>query len=75
MSVLTDAELQAALRVSRTTLWRLRRSSGLPFFKVGSQFRYRSEDIERWLQETRYGDLQFHLTFDAGTRTTKGKKK
>lgn len=61
MSVLTDTELQAALRVSRVTLWRLRKKYALPFFKVGGQYRYRTEDIERWLEETRYREVQLLL--------------
>jgi excisionase family DNA binding protein len=55
--ILTDGELQEALRVSRVTLWRLRKAGGLPFFKVGGQYRYRSEEIDRWLGETRFKDF------------------
>lgn len=61
MTILTDQELQTVLKVSRQTLWRLRKTSALPYFKVGGQYRYRSEDIDRWLAETRYRDLQLPL--------------
>jgi excisionase family DNA binding protein len=56
MAILTDKELQTVLKVSRQTLWRLRKASELPYFKVGGQYRYRSEDIDRWLAETRQRD-------------------
>ena len=61
MPVLTDQELQDTLKVSRQTLWRLRKGADLPFFKVGGQYRYRSEDIDRWLSATRYKDKQLQL--------------
>jgi excisionase family DNA binding protein len=53
MAILTDKELQGVLKVSRQTLWRLRKAETLPYFKVGGQYRYRSEEIDRWLAETR----------------------
>jgi excisionase family DNA binding protein len=69
--ILTDGELQEALRVSRVTLWRLRKAGALPFFKVGGQYRYRSEDIDRWLGETRFKDLvQLALPLGNATPTT-----
>jgi excisionase family DNA binding protein len=61
MAILTDQELQRALKVSRQTLWRLRKTSALPYFKVGGQYRYRSEEIDHWLSETRYRDMQLPL--------------
>lgn len=65
MAILTDQELQAVLRVSRQTLWRLRKASTLPYFKVGGQYRYRSEEIDQWLAETRYRGLQIALRLSA----------
>jgi excisionase family DNA binding protein len=59
MAILTDKELQAVLKVSRQTLWRLRKASALPYFKVGGQYRYRSEEIDRWLAETGHRDRQY----------------
>jgi excisionase family DNA binding protein len=50
MRLLTDSEAQALLRVSRTTLWRLRKSEALPFLRVGGEIRYRGEDLEQWLE-------------------------
>lgn len=36
--LLTDAELQELLGVSRATLWRLRKADGIPYSKVGRQY-------------------------------------
>jgi hypothetical protein len=73
--ILTDAELQAALRVSRQTLWRLRNSPApLPFFKVGSQYRYRTEDVERWLVESRYRDPQLVLPLAEAVTPTRRRR-
>lgn len=75
MAVLTDQELQSTLRVSRQTLWRLRKRSALPYFKVGGQYRYRSEDIDRWLAESRYRDLQLPLILPAGEKPGQRRKR
>jgi len=39
--------------VSRTTLWRLRKSAALPFYHVGGKVRYATEDLRHWLREQR----------------------
>lgn len=48
--LLTELEAQAVLRVSRTTLWRLRRTGGLPHFRIGGEIRYRRSDLDSWLE-------------------------
>ena len=64
--LLTELELEAFLDVSRTTVWRLRREAGLPFGRVGRQYRYRKSDVLRWLQDARHRDSQFRLKFPVG---------
>lgn len=68
MDVLTEKELQSFLKVSRTTMWRLRRDLGLPYVRVGGQYRYRVEDVDQWLSETRFRTLQLRLPLAAGAR-------
>lgn len=41
------------LEVSRTTLWRIRRSGALPFYKIGRKVRYATEDLRDWLKGQR----------------------
>jgi excisionase family DNA binding protein len=52
---LTEADAEQVLEVSRTTLWRLRRSGELPFYKVGGQIRYATNDVNDWLASQRGG--------------------
>jgi excisionase family DNA binding protein len=47
--LLTDSEVRELLRVSRTTLWRLRRTSRIPYSKIGGRYRYQREDVLQWL--------------------------
>ncbi|MFQ5897859.1 MAG: helix-turn-helix domain-containing protein [Candidatus Methylomirabilia bacterium] len=51
--LLTDAELQELLEVSRATLWRLRKADGIPYSKVGRQYRYLKTEILEWLRRSR----------------------
>lgn len=56
--LLTDADLQTLLGVSRTTLWRLRKRAGLPFGKVGRGYRYRKSEVLQWIKDNRDRDAQ-----------------
>jgi excisionase family DNA binding protein len=51
--LLREDEAEDFLEVSRTTLWRLRRSGALPFYKIGGQVRYAPEDLREWLNGQR----------------------
>ncbi|TMU78771.1 helix-turn-helix domain-containing protein [Pseudomonas fluorescens] len=50
--LMTSNEVAAALALSNKTLaaWRSSGRSPLPFFKLGSRVRYRSEDVIAWLE-------------------------
>jgi type I restriction enzyme M protein len=41
-------EVAALLRVSEKTAYSLAREGGLPFFKVGGQWRVRASDLDKW---------------------------
>jgi excisionase family DNA binding protein len=56
--LLTDSELQRFLKASRTTIWRLRKRSGLPHSKVGGRYRYRRSEILLWLKQAQNGDVR-----------------
>ncbi len=46
--VLTVNELAAYLRVHRSTIYRLLKKGQLPGFKIGSDWRFNVEVIDRW---------------------------
>jgi excisionase family DNA binding protein len=49
--MLTVEEVADYLRVSRSTICRLLKRKELPGFKVGSDWRFNVETIDRWLAE------------------------
>ncbi len=49
--LLTEAEVEDILGVSRTTLWRLRTRGDIPFVRVGSNVRYEPAALEAWLAQ------------------------
>jgi excisionase family DNA binding protein len=49
--VLTVRELAGYLRVHQATVYRLLREQKLPAFRVGSDWRFNREEIERWMIE------------------------
>jgi excisionase family DNA binding protein len=46
--VLTVTELCTYLKVDRSTVYRLIKAGKLPAFKVGSDWRFNVEEIDRW---------------------------
>jgi excisionase family DNA binding protein len=63
--LMTDQQLQEFLGISRTTLWRLRKSAGLPFGKVGRCYRYRKSEVLRWISEAPEESEQLSLHFNS----------
>ena len=49
--VLTEKELAKYLKVHPSTIYRLLRTEQLPAFRIGSDWRFNAEEIERWLLE------------------------
>ena len=49
--VLTLRELAEYLRVHPSTIYRLLKTRQLPAFKIGADWRFNVEEIERWRQE------------------------
>lgn len=49
--LMTVAEVAAAMRVSNMTVYRLIKSGELPAVRVGKNYRLRSSDLERFLEE------------------------
>ena len=49
--ILTIGEVAKYLRVHRSTIYRLVHRGEIPAFKVGSDWRFYSESIEKWLED------------------------
>jgi excisionase family DNA binding protein len=51
VKVLTLEEVAEFLRVHPTTIYRLLRKAKFPAFKVGSDWRFNEEAVEKWIKE------------------------
>ena len=51
--VMTIAELAAYLRCNKYTIYRLIKREKLPAFRIGSDWRFKRELIEKWMEEQR----------------------
>jgi excisionase family DNA binding protein len=51
VNVLTLPEVASYLRVHPSTIYRLLKKKRLPAFKVGTDWRFNVESIDRWLAE------------------------
>ena len=49
-NLMTLAEVAEYLRLSKDTVYRMASGGRLPASKVGSQWRFRRDDVERWLE-------------------------
>jgi len=53
--MLTAQELAAYLRVNRSTVYRLLKKGELPGFRIGSEWRFRIDEVNRWFKERNQG--------------------
>ena len=51
---LKEAELAKILKVSKSTLYKLREDGSLPFQMIGTCIRYAKPDLEKWLESNRF---------------------
>jgi len=49
--ILTLKEVAAYLKLAEKTAYKLAAEGKLPGFKVGRSWRFRREDIQRWIEE------------------------
>lgn len=49
--MLTARDMEALLQVDRSTIYRMAEAAQLPAIKVGKQWRFPSDQVERWLRE------------------------
>ena len=54
--ILTLKEVAQYLKLAEKTAYRLAAEGKLPGFKVGGSWRFKSEDIDRWIEEKKQKD-------------------
>jgi excisionase family DNA binding protein len=54
--ILTAKELAAWLKVEKSMVYRLVQQRKIPFFKIGSDYRFNARQIEDWMSETKSDD-------------------
>jgi excisionase family DNA binding protein len=50
-AIMTLEEVAEFLKVHPSTVYRLLRKHGIPAFKMGSDWRFNQDSIERWISE------------------------
>jgi excisionase family DNA binding protein len=58
LSLMTVPEVGEHLRISTGTVYRMLKRRSLPAFRLGGEWRFRIEDLERWLDENSSFGLQ-----------------
>ena len=48
--IMTADELAAYLKVSRATVYSLFKRRNLPGFRIGTEYRFRRQDIDEWIE-------------------------
>ena len=51
--IMTLEETAKYLRIGKSTLYKMAREGKIPAVKIANQWRFRKEDIDKWLQEIR----------------------
>jgi excisionase family DNA binding protein len=59
--VMTLEEVATYLRVHPSTIYRLLKKKQLPAFKVGSDWRFNLESIDRWRAQAEGGRAEFDM--------------
>jgi len=54
-AMLTVTEVAEYLKISRSMIYRLLKRGELPGFKIGGDWRFNAEEIDRWLEERKIG--------------------
>jgi excisionase family DNA binding protein len=56
VNVMTLDEVAQFLHVHASTIYRMVKDRRIPAFKVGSDWRFNQESIEKWIQKLETGD-------------------
>lgn len=53
LEYLTRSQLAKLLRLSERTIDRLKQSEGLPYHKLGGQYRFSLQEVKEWMDKRR----------------------
>lgn len=56
--LMTISEVAAYMRVSRFTVYRLAKGRSIPATKIGRQWRFQKEEIDRWLRDENHEEVR-----------------
>jgi excisionase family DNA binding protein len=62
--IMTAQELSAYLKITTTTIYKLAQQGEIPSFKVGSEWRFKRELVDRWLERGPGASLKRVLVVD-----------
>ena len=54
--ILTLKEVATYLKIAENTAYKLAAEGKLPGFKVGGSWRFKTEDIDRWIEDKKKGN-------------------
>lgn len=49
--IMTAKDVASYLKLNERTVYRMAASAKIPAFKVGTSWRFKREDIEKWIEE------------------------
>jgi len=60
--IMTLGETAKYLKIGKSTLYKMAREGKIPAVKIANQWRFRKEDIDKWLQEMRNREILISQT-------------
>jgi len=55
--IMTLEDTAKYLKIGKSTLYKMAREGKIPAMKIANQWRFRKEDIDKWLQEIRNKEI------------------
>ncbi|NWK53808.1 MULTISPECIES: helix-turn-helix domain-containing protein [unclassified Acinetobacter] len=56
--IMTVKDVASYLKLNERTVYRMATSAKIPAFKVGTSWRFKREDLEKWIEEQKNNKLQ-----------------
>ena len=56
--IMTVRDVASYLKLNERTVYRMATSAKIPAFKVGTSWRFKREDLEKWIEEQKNNKLQ-----------------
>lgn len=58
VEIMTVKDVASYLKLNERTVYRLATSAKIPAFKVGTSWRFKRVDLEKWIEEQKNNKLQ-----------------